>query len=436
MPTEAPQAVVTDRTISVTGAQASRLDAAAHAGQSRAEQHMKNQPAPIMPTAEDQQNFERSLQAAQNQDRGSAGFNGERPADTRVDPAEDPHFQKPKPGAAPANGDVPSEQPKKVSVPGLPTWEPKTKEASKHWDELKTRHSQEIAQAKADVDAAREELRKARESGSPEVENLKKELSQYREVLRDVAIERDPAFKQKFEPREKTAIEAAKIAAGEHAGRLEQLLKAPTSAWRDEQIQKIVDELPRSSQIRVESTLKMLDQIDLEKHSEIATQRATFEQKQSTLLGQQKQQQEQRMKELNGAFDATMQEWSDPKNGNPFFVEKEGDKEHNSEVAQSKELAKAIFSGQMDPADLARAAHWAAMGPRALKGWEAATARAEKAERMLDKIRGVQPGSGRGGSVTETPASGESPKPGTPQYDDYMRQGIQRAQMADRQRGG
>lgn len=435
MPTESPSSIVTDRTISVTGAQAARLDAAAHAGQSRAEQHMKNQPAPIMPTAEDQQNFEKSLAAAQNQDRGSAGFNGERPADTRVDPADDPHFQKPKPGATPAVG-APPEEPKKISVPGLPTWEPKTKEASKHWDELKTRHAREIEQARNDVAAAKLEVQRARESGSPELETLKKELSQYREVLRDVAIERDPGFKQKFEPREKTAIEAAKIAAGEHAQRLEALLKAPTSAWRDEQIQKIVDDLPKSSQIRVESTLKMLDQIDLEKQSEIATQRATFEQKQSTLMGQQKQQQEQCMKELNGAFDATMQEWSDPKNGNPFFVEKDGDKEHNSEVAQSKELAKAIFSGQMEPSDLARAAHWAAMGPRALKGWEAATARAEKAERMLDKIRGVQPGNGRGGSVTETPASGEAPKPGTPAYDAHFRNGIQQAQIADRQRGG
>lgn len=431
MPTEAPsQSVVTDRTISVTGAQAARLDAAAHAGQSRADQFVQRKVDPVAPSPEDKANFDQDLAAAQKRDRGSASFNGtksdDEPISTRVDPEEDPHFKKPAAAPADENGKP------KPSVPGLPEWKPKSEEYRKHWDTLKG----EVSKAKADVEAAKEELRKARETNSPEVDSLKKELTQYREVLRDVAIERDPGFKQKFEPREKTAIDAAKIAAGEHAPRLEALLKAPPSAWRDEQIQAIVDELPKSSQIRVESTLRMLDQIDLEKQSEIATQRANFDQKQSKLIGDQRQQQEQRMKELNGAFDATLQEWSDPKAGNPFFVEIEGDKEHNTQVKEDIELSRAVFGGQLSPKDLAMAALWVPVGPRALKGWQEEKARADKAERMLDKIRGVQPGSGRGGSVGETASSGEAPKPGTPQYDAYMRNGIQQAQIADRQRGG
>ena len=153
-------------------------------------------------------------------------------------------------------------------------------------------------------------------------------------------------------------------------------------------------------------------------------------------MTQQQRQQEERVKQLNGAFDSTLKEWSDPKNGNPFFVEREGDEEHNAGVKEGVELSKAIFNGQLDPQDLARAALWAAMGPRALKVATDAIARAEKAEKMLDKIRGVQPGAGRGGLVSETPAGGEIPKQGTPQYDEYMRRGIQAAQMADRQRGG
>lgn len=432
MPTETPPtSVVTDRTISVTPAQASRLDAAAHAGVSRAEQLMaQNKAAPIAPTAEDKANFDQGLAAAQAKDRGAAGFNGTKPDEhisTKVDPEDDPHFKKE--GAAPAGE-------KKVTVPGLPEWKPKTQEASKHWEEMKAKHAADIAQAKADVEAAKAELARAKADKSPEVEKLQTELNQYREILRDVAIERDPEFKQRFGTRQEAAINAAKLAAGEAAGKLEALLKAPSSPWRDEQINALMEDLPASSQRRVNAALAVLEQIDVERESEIASRRTTFDQKQSALMTQQQRQHEERVKQLTGAFDATLKEWSDPKSGNPFFVEKEGDDEHNAGVKEGIELSKAIFNGQMEPQDLARAALWAAMGPRALDVATKAIARAEKAERMIAKLQGVQPGAGRGGSVSETPAGGEIPKAGTPQYDEYMRRGLQQAQMADRQRGG
>lgn len=432
MPTEIPpSSVVTDRTISVTPGQSSRLDAAAHAGVSRAEQLMaQNKSDPIAPTAEDKANFDQGLAAAQAMDRGVAGFNGTKtdaPISTKVDPEDDPHFKK----EVSASVDE-----KKISVPGLPEWKPKTQEASKHWDEMKTRHAADLAQARADVEAAKAELAKAKEINSPEVDNLRKELTQYREILRDVAIERDPEFKQRFGTRQDAAINAAKLAAGESATKLETLLKSPSGPWRDEQINALIEDLPASSQRRVNASLSILEQIDVERETEIAVRRTSFDQKQSLLLTQQQRQQEERMKQLTGAFDSTLKEWSDPKNGNPFFVEKDGDNEHNSGVKEGVELSKAIFNGNLEPQDLARAALWAAMGPRALKVATDAIARAEKAEKMIAKIQGVQPGTGRGGSVGDVPSGGDVPKAGTSQYDDYMRRGLQQAQMADRQRGG
>ncbi|MDA1277243.1 MAG: hypothetical protein O2960_24800 [Verrucomicrobia bacterium] len=432
------QSAVTDRTISITPAQASRLDAAAHSGQSRADQFSQKQQTQIMPTPEDQANFDREFSKARQQDLGSDSFNGTRqdgdaPSGTKVDPADDPHFKKPVSDAAA----LPAEdKPKASSVPGLPEWKPKTNEASKHWEEMKTRHSQEVAQIKSDTDKLKAELQAARAAGdSEEVKKIKDELSQYREIIRDVAIERDPDFKQRYSARQDAAISAAKLAAGDAAPQLEALLKAPSGPWRDEQINSLIEDLPASSQRRVGAALGVLDQIDIERDTEIASRRTQFDQKQSALMTQQQRQQEQRTRELTGAFESTLKEWTDNKNGNPFFVEKDGDTEHNAAVRESIELSKSIFNGQLQPDELSRAALWAAMGPRALEGWQIAIARAEKAERMLDKIRGVQPGSGRGGSATEMPAQGDAPKAGTAQYDDYMRRGIQAAQMADRQRG-
>lgn len=320
----------------------------------------------------------------------------------------------------------------------LDDWRPKGEKAGKQWDELKAKHTVEAAALKAEVERTKAELAAAKGVGDPEeIKTLKDELKRYRELIKDVAIEKDPGFKQKFEPREKTAIEAAKLAAGDKGSQLETLLKSPSGPWRDEQIEAIKSELSQSSQIRVDSALRMLDQIDLEKQSEIATQRANFEQKQYALLGQQKEQQAAQLKEMTAVFDSTLKEWSDPANGHPFFTERDGDKEHNAGVAASKELAKAIFSGQMTPQDLARAALWGASGDRILKGWQGAIARAEKAEKALAKIQAAEPGDGLQGEA-DTDDTTPAPAPGSVGYMKWLNSELKARQERDltARRGG
>lgn len=436
-----PSSVVTDKTISVSPGQMAKLDAAANAGQSRAERFAEGQSRQQEPDPQAKANFDRDLAAARSKDLGSAAFNGTRPHDV----GDDDPYKSPKerPTAAPQQakiddgGEQQGEQIRpKASVPGLPEWRPRGTEAGKQWDEMKTRHSDEVAQIKAETERLKTELRQAASLSSPEVEKMRKELTEYREALRDVAIERDPEFKQRFGTRQDAAIGAAKLAAGDKSEKLEALLKAPPGPWRDEQINALIEELPSSSQRRINAALGVLEQIDVERESEIAGRRATFEQKQSHIQGQRQRQQEEQMHRMNGMFESTLKGWTDPKNGNPFFIEREGDDKHNSAVKESVELARSIFSGQMEPQDIVNAALWASQGPRALEGWREATARAEKAEKMLDRIRGVQPGAGRSGGVSDSPSSSEAPKPGTPAYDQYLVNGLQQAQLRDRQRGG
>lgn len=324
----------------------------------------------------------------------------------------------------------------KPKVPGLPE-APKPDEyrprgdASKHWDALKTKHAEETAALKIQLDQAKAELTAAKANGSPDVENLKSELTKYREILRDVAIERDPEFKQRFAARQEAAINAAKIAAGEKSAKLEALLKSPSSQWRDEQINSLVEDLPASSQRRVNAALGILEQIDVQRETEIAERRATFDQKQSSLFTQQKEQQTKIQQDMVKTFDATLKEWTDPQKGHPFFIEREGDAEHNAGVKEGVALAKAIFSGDLTKEEIAAAALWAASGERLLKGWQSAMARADKAEKALDKLRGVQPGDG---AVTQAHGSDDdesAPQPGTPQYLTWINSRLKQAQAED-----
>ncbi len=318
--------------------------------------------------------------------------------------------------------------------PAQPEWRPKGEKAGQQWDELKSRHATETSALKAEIERTKRELQEAKAVGeAKDVEALKDELKQYKEMLRDVAIERDPEFNKRFGARQNAAVEAAKLAAGEHAGKLETLLKAPSSQWRDEQINAIIEELPQSSQRRVNAALGILEQIDVERSSEIAARRATFEDKQLQTAQQRKEAEASRTKQIMGVFDQTMKEWTDPANGHPFFIEREGDKEHNEGVAASRELAKAIFAGDMKPDDLARAAMWAATGERLLKGWQSAVSRAEKAEKALNKIRGAQPGTGRTGQP-EAEEEGPGPAPGSPGYMTWLNRELKARQERDRSR--
>lgn len=305
----------------------------------------------------------------------------------------------------------------KPAVPNLPTqeeWRPKGEKAGKQWDDLKAKHTAELAPLKAEVERTKAELAAARANGDPdEVKAIKQQLKEYQELIREVAIERDPGFKQKFEPREKMAIDAARLAAGDKGAKLETLLKLFPSPWRDEQINAIKDELSDSSKIRIENSLRMLDLIDLEKQSEIAVQRSQFEHKHAATVSQQREQQAARMKQFTSSFDAKLKEWTDPESGHPFMTDRAGDNTYNEEVAASKKLAgdlhQTLINGEMDPEDIAKAMLHVAVAERTLKASQEYLKRAEKAERALAKIRGVQPGDGRNG---QPEVEFEAPVPG------------------------
>ena len=194
--------------------------------------------APPASSQLDTTDFKDGLRAAQSKDRSVK----------TASPADPP---KPSTTAAPA------EPPK--GVPGLAPasdWKPKG-ESAKQWDQLKQQHSAERTKLESELAALKGRLGEFETAGVTQdgLKTLQTERDQLRELLRDVAIERDPEFNRSFKAREGAAIDQAKLAAGDSAAKLEALLKAPPGPWRDEQINALMDGLPQSSQRRVNAAL-------------------------------------------------------------------------------------------------------------------------------------------------------------------------------------
>ncbi len=354
--------------------------------------------------------FGRELAAAQTRDKGGAA-----PTQAGASP--------PEPAATPAAPALPAAKPTLPKLPDKPT-------KAADWEALKANHAQELATLKAERDTYQRDLAAAKAAGdTDEVKRLREEHKQYREILRDVAIERDPEFKARFNVREKAAIDAAAQAAGDAGEKLTKLLALPSTPWRDEQINKLTEDLSASSKRRVEAALTLLEQVDVERGAEIASRRATFDEKQSSLLATQQQQQAAQRTQLDGVFGKVQSEWTEK---HPFFAPREGDAAHNDAVAQTLTLAREIFNGQMSPEDLAAASFWAASGARVLDGWMKEKSAREAAEKQLDRLRGVQPSEGRSDAATAR----EGDAPAQTAYSTDLRsfnRGLREAQGRDAQ---
>jgi len=361
------------------------------------------------------------LEAAQARDRGTAQAIA--PA-TPADPAPPNPVAKPVVPGAPV-APAPSEE-----------WKP-TGKAAEHWDRLKAMHNAEAATLKAQIAAAQAELKAARDAGGTpeEIKALKESLKQHQDILKDVAIERDPEFQKRWGTKERVAIDAAKTAVGEHGDKLEKLLKMQATPWRDEQINDLLEDLPSSAQRRVNAALGLLEQIDVERTAEIALRKTEFDQRQAMTAQQQQEQHSLKVREFSKAFDNQLASFTDPKAGHPFLVERPGDDSYNKEVAASRELAgslhKSFLAGELTPDDIAKAMLHVAVSERMMKTAQDALARAEKAERALDRRRSITPGEGRAGAPTVAHDDG-APAPGTPEYMTWATQRLNEAQAKDR----
>lgn len=301
---------------------------------------------------------------------------------------QNPPPAKPQETARPAEASEPSE-------PSNPLdWKPKDKRKSDNWEALKA----ERDTYKAELDtfkkqtAAQPKLEDL--TKHPEYAKLKAERDEFYNIVKDVAVERDPEFNAKFEPKVEAAIKAAKFAAGGNAEKLEKLLRKESTPERDLAIEELLRDSSETTKRKVSAALMHLDQIDIERQSEIAARKANFEARQLDQFKQQEQSQRERQAKIERAFEATTKKWMDPEEGMPLLIKRDGDEKWNREVDKSLQLARDIFSGQKSEQELAQAALWASVGQKALELAQETAVELEKANAYIQKLQGVQPGDG------------------------------------------
>lgn len=314
-------------------------------------------PASVNIPAPGNEGFDRALEAARGRDKGV-----------------------PAPVAPPAAATPPARPDTSTAKPDPLSWErPRASEARA------TQRAADWARVNGELEATRRELETFKSgkgapavpaaefditkldpvalSKHPEIARLQREHAEFFDIVKHVAVERDPEFVARFEPRREAAIRAAKAVAGGAANDLAKLLAEPASDVRDERIAKLTENFTDGSKRMVGAALQTLASIDIERAGEIATRKATFESRQLDQFKQHEAQQRDRQQTLNRAFDHTLAAWSDPKEGMPFFV-KTGNPQWDAEVDATVATARDIFNGSLSPEQLAAASKWAAVAKR------------------------------------------------------------------------
>lgn len=332
--------------------------------------------------------------------------------------------------AAAARNDAPESPADDASKHAIQWRRPRAAETrrAQDWEGLKAGAAKRESELLAQI----ETLKKggAAPSSSPDIDALRKEHGEYLDIVKHLAVERDPEFKAKFDVKRNAAINAAKFASGGASDKIEKLLALPTGEFRDEQIESAIKDFSPSTQARIRGSLSVLAQIDVERDVEIASRKATFEQRQASAAFAQRQHEDARHAQLDGAFERTLARWADPEKGMPFMVNAP------EELVAS---ARNVFSGKLDADQLAAASLSAAVLPNVLKGWQRAEEERAKLATALGRLMGTQPTDGSVASIIDaasnagpTPAAPTSPS--DPQYFQHFAGSLEAARNADKSR--
>lgn len=251
-------------------------------------------------------------------------------------------------------------------------WE-KLHAAKDHWQKQAEELSKrlETAQTAPKANGADPETIKRLETLQSERDNLLARLEA-------VAVEKSPRFEAAFKPRQEAAIAQAKAAVGpEKAKFIEDVLAMPEGVYRDQQLDAILGDLgPGVRGAKLAQAVADLDRVAAERHAMASRGSDIFKQWQSEEQAAIAKQQHERESQATSIFNSELSAWRDA-----------GYLKNDQEAA----LAKAVFSGQADYQDAARASIWAVVGPQLASQSMAHQRRIGELEAELTKLRSVQP---------------------------------------------
>jgi len=232
-------------------------------------------------------------------------------------------------------------------------------------DTKESRSSSDFKKVKEDRDNARRELdelkSKLEKLDDSDVNNIMEQLKSERDDLSQrlklAAIERHPKFQQEFQTKvEGIAEQAKRIVGEESAARVAELIQMNDSEYRSNALEEVMVELSTTKQAQLGSLLTRMDEVKYERANALENAEQTYQQ----MMADQAKQHEAQLAETNKLFDGVLGEASNLE----VFSQREGDDGWNGEVKQRVDMARSIFSGENDPAELARASLWAAAAPK------------------------------------------------------------------------
>lgn len=371
----------------------------------------------------------------------SSGLEKARQADVAKARGDQPAASQQKDAAAQAAADAAADADPSVSSE---PWKQHTKKkvsvrgTANDWDALKAKHAEEVA-------ALRKEYEGKGAVGDvtkhPEFAKLKQQHDEYLDALKQVAVERDPEFKARYEPRREAVLGKIKQVSGGASAKIEAILKLPAGEYRDAALEQALDTFQPTTKATLMGHLQVLAMVDAERDADLASRKAMYETNQQQFATQQQQAARERESKLTAALDKQIAAWGDPEEGHPLLQKRDGDDKWNRQVEKRVALARSIFSGEADPVALAQASLKAAAHDAALQMAFEATQEVQRLTEQLAKFHGLQPGdgnlaaaimqSGRNDATVPTAAD-----PFNPAYVQHFGAGLEEARRADYARGG
>lgn len=268
--------------------------------------------------------------------------------------------------------------------------------------------ARERDEIKAERDRVKQEIESLKKQGpSPELDALKKERDELSDRLRLVSVENHPKFKSYFENKTNAQLELAKRIAGNGKGdRIVELLKAPESPIRDQELEQALADLTTVQQSRIASVLNNLAEIESERHSEIAKARDSYERIQS----EQQEAHKANQSKVQKTFTDIVQSFTDKEKGNPAYQKRDGDEAWNSSVEQRLEQAKTLLFGDAGQDRVMKAALDAVAYPVALAQLKEVVSENARLQAQIKELTAAQP-KVEGAQTTLTGGTPPTPKP-------------------------
>ena len=142
----------------------------------------------------------------------------------------------------------------------------------------------------------------------------------------------------------------------ENSERVAELLLMNDSEYRSNGMEEIMVELSTTKQAQLGAMLANIEEVRQNRVDALENSEETYNQ----IMAEQAKQRESVLSDTNKLFDNVAKDAGKLE----IFATREDDAEWNTEVGERVELARAIFSGENEPEELARASLWAAAGPK------------------------------------------------------------------------